>query len=82
MIFARIENKRSRRPDGISASPGGAAMPLIEQVSIDKQELERLRRCTNLLIRVWADWRDSGNANDPDADGFELLNEIRKELKP
>ncbi len=39
-------------------------MPLIEQVSIDLEELERLRRCTNLLIRVWADWRNSENADD------------------
>lgn len=43
-----------------------------------KKENAKLRE---LLLEVWNDWKNSPNVNDPEADGYELLQKIKKAVK-
>lgn len=41
---------------------------------------DRIEVCETALQRVWDEWSDSPNASDPEAEGYETLQIVRRAL--
>ena len=62
----------------ISSILGSVPVDLRTENAELRAEIERLRAA---LQRVWDEWSESPNATDPDAEGYETLQVVRKALK-
>ena len=57
----------------------------VERAVITRKEWESIHKMVNLVVpalrAVWADWKDSWNMVNPDLEGYETLQLIKKAIE-